>query len=152
MEWANPTEKQACKNSSTVPNGQLTGSSWRSPHPESQLQGYSFLIEGAIGERCTDEASAKSVPQHPAPAELDESEITRGDSAISDESQADPPPGPNSPYLLQPPQGAEASIPRASATASTGPWRAEASKNSLSERRPDDTHQKFELLGVEAST
>ncbi len=42
VEWANPAEKQACKNSSTVPNGQLTGSSWQSPHPESQLQGVQF--------------------------------------------------------------------------------------------------------------
>ncbi len=42
MEWANPAEKRACKNSSTVPNGQLTGSSWRSPHHESQLQGVQF--------------------------------------------------------------------------------------------------------------
>ncbi len=27
-----------------------------------------------LGERCTDEPSAKSVPQHPAPVELEESE------------------------------------------------------------------------------
>ncbi len=42
MEWANPAEKRACENSSTVQNRQLTGSSWRSPHPESQLQGLQF--------------------------------------------------------------------------------------------------------------
>ncbi len=35
------------------------------------------------GERHTDEASATSVPWHPAPVELDESEITRGDIALS---------------------------------------------------------------------
>ncbi len=47
MEWANPAEKRACENSSTVPNRQLTGSSRRSPHPESQLQGLQFPYWGS---------------------------------------------------------------------------------------------------------
>ncbi len=47
MEWANPAEKRACENSSTVPNRQLTGSSRRSPHPESQLQGVQFPYWGS---------------------------------------------------------------------------------------------------------
>ncbi len=38
-------------------------------------------LSRAIRERLTDEPSAKSVPWHPAPVELDESKITRGDSA-----------------------------------------------------------------------
>ncbi len=35
-----------------------------------------------IGEQRTDEASATSVPWHPAPVELDELESTRGDIAL----------------------------------------------------------------------
>ncbi len=77
-------------------------------------------LSRAIRERLTDEPSAKSVPWHPAPVELDESKITRGDSATSDESQTDPPEsGPKLSISASPPQG-EASIPRASAAASTG--------------------------------
>ncbi len=34
VEWVNPVEEQACTNSRTVPNGQLTGSSWQPPHHE----------------------------------------------------------------------------------------------------------------------
>ncbi len=34
MEWVNPAESRACRNSRTVPIGQLTGSSWWSPHHE----------------------------------------------------------------------------------------------------------------------
>ncbi len=66
MEWANLRRKQACKNSSTVPNGQLTGSSWRSPHPESQLQGVQFphwgsdrgkVYRRSLGQVCTTASS-----------------------------------------------------------------------------------------------
>ncbi len=34
VEWVNPAESRACRNSRTVPIGQLTGSSWHSPHHE----------------------------------------------------------------------------------------------------------------------
>ncbi len=34
VEWVNPVGEQACTNSRTVPNGQLTGSSWQPPHHE----------------------------------------------------------------------------------------------------------------------
>ncbi len=85
-----------------------------------RLGALSLELPGAIGERCTDEASAKSVPWHPAPVELDESERTRGDSAMSDVSQTNlPEPGQKLSISSSPPRG-EASIPRASAPASTG--------------------------------
>ncbi|KAL0189687.1 hypothetical protein M9458_016786, partial [Cirrhinus mrigala] len=72
------------------------------------------------GERHTDEASATSVPWHPAPGELDESERTRGDIAMSPESQRGPPKrGQTFSKSASPPRD-EASIPRASAPASTG--------------------------------
>ncbi len=51
VEWVNPAEKRAGKNSSTVTNGQLTGSSWQSVHHEVKslnFRVYSFIIEGAL--------------------------------------------------------------------------------------------------------
>ncbi len=53
------------------------------PHPRT----LSPELRGAeqSGEKSTDEASATSVPWHPAPAELDELESTRGDIALSPE-------------------------------------------------------------------
>ncbi len=51
MEWVNPAESPACRNSSTVPVGQLTGLSWRSLHHEVKslhFRAYSFLVEGAL--------------------------------------------------------------------------------------------------------
>ncbi len=46
-KWVNPVEEQACKNSRTVPIGQLTGSSRRSMHHEVRglhFGAYSFLV------------------------------------------------------------------------------------------------------------
>ena len=70
------------------------------------------------GNKRTDKASAKSAPWHLAPVEPDESERTKGDSAISSESQTDPPDKIFS-ISASPPRG-ETFIPRASAPASTG--------------------------------
>ncbi len=50
LSVTNPAENRTCKNSSTEPAGQLTGSSWRLLHQEVKVhfKEYSFLMEGAL--------------------------------------------------------------------------------------------------------
>ncbi len=59
-------------------------------------------------------------PWHPAPVDLDESERTRGDSAMSLESQTGPPEPGQKLSISASPTWDEASIPQASAPAWTG--------------------------------
>ncbi len=50
MEWDNPSENRTCKNSSTEPTGQLTGSSWQLPHQEVKVhfKEHSFHVEEVL--------------------------------------------------------------------------------------------------------
>ncbi len=61
MEFDNPAENRTCKNSSTEPAGQLTGSRWQLPRQEVKVhfKKYSFLMEGALDWRMVSATSVE---------------------------------------------------------------------------------------------